>query len=257
MNAFRIWWRAAALGGLLAAGCAGEAEAPAETAHTAARVEAAAPARTAPAAQRIDPASLPPAFQPQNDRRDAPARLRDASTAARIQLALADEKALAGAALEPRVVGGAALLVGEAPSQAAAAAALAAASGVEGVRQVLNGMSIAAAPPAAPEDAFGLIGYRAAPASAAAPREQTAPRQPAPATPDPVQSAPATAKAAPPKTPPKAAPKADKKPATHTVRKGDTLWGIAQRYGVTAAQLKKLNGKKANTLRPGQTLRLR
>lgn len=41
---------------------------------------------------------------------------------------------------------------------------------------------------------------------------------------------------------------------THRVRKGDTLGGIAKRYGVTVAQLKRLNGLKSNNLSVGKRL---
>ena len=46
-------------------------------------------------------------------------------------------------------------------------------------------------------------------------------------------------------------------PRTVKVSKGDTLEGIAQRYGVSAAELKRINGlKDADLLQIGQTLRL-
>ncbi len=42
---------------------------------------------------------------------------------------------------------------------------------------------------------------------------------------------------------------------TYTVRAGDSLWLIAQRYGVTVAQLQKWNGlSHGSSLQPGQTL---
>jgi len=42
----------------------------------------------------------------------------------------------------------------------------------------------------------------------------------------------------------------------YTVRKGDTLSGIAQRYGTTASSLKRINGLSSDRLRIGQKLRL-
>jgi hypothetical protein len=45
------------------------------------------------------------------------------------------------------------------------------------------------------------------------------------------------------------------KSTTYTVRKGDNLWNIARRFGLTVSRLKKLNGLKSSTLQPGQKLR--
>lgn len=43
---------------------------------------------------------------------------------------------------------------------------------------------------------------------------------------------------------------------THKVRRGETLGKVAQRYGVTSAQVKKWNGLRKNTLKSGQRLRI-
>ena len=45
--------------------------------------------------------------------------------------------------------------------------------------------------------------------------------------------------------------------SNYTVVKGDTLYAIATRFGLTVADLKALNGLKDNNLRIGQVLRVR
>jgi membrane-bound lytic murein transglycosylase D len=44
---------------------------------------------------------------------------------------------------------------------------------------------------------------------------------------------------------------------THQVKRGETLSGIAQRYGVTTAQIKKWNGLRSNALKVGQRLTIK
>lgn len=49
-----------------------------------------------------------------------------------------------------------------------------------------------------------------------------------------------------------------KEPAFHTVRRGDTLWNISQRYeGVTVSDIKKWNNLKGNNVVVGQKIRIR
>jgi N-acetylmuramoyl-L-alanine amidase len=43
---------------------------------------------------------------------------------------------------------------------------------------------------------------------------------------------------------------------THTVVKGDTLWGLSRKYGVSVADLKKWNGLKSDVLSIGDVLKL-
>ena len=43
----------------------------------------------------------------------------------------------------------------------------------------------------------------------------------------------------------------------HTVRQGDTLWGIARQYGASIQRIKSLNDLRSNNLRPGQRIRVR
>ena len=44
--------------------------------------------------------------------------------------------------------------------------------------------------------------------------------------------------------------------ARHSVKKGDTLSGIAQRYGVSVAALQQANGLHGSTVQMGQSLRI-
>ncbi len=59
-----------------------------------------------------------------------------------------------------------------------------------------------------------------------------------------------------------AAPRSSRRPGrggrVHVVRRGDTLWGIARRYGVTLADLRAANGfrRRNPLLRPGQRIRI-
>ena len=43
----------------------------------------------------------------------------------------------------------------------------------------------------------------------------------------------------------------------YTVRKGDTLYRIASKHGLTVQKLKKLNGMKSDNIRVGQKLKVR
>lgn len=46
-------------------------------------------------------------------------------------------------------------------------------------------------------------------------------------------------------------------PAYHTVRSGESLWTVATAYGLTVEQLKRLNKKGTNIVKPGERLRVR
>lgn len=43
---------------------------------------------------------------------------------------------------------------------------------------------------------------------------------------------------------------------THTVRRGDTLWGISRKYGKSVSSIKRANNLKSDTIRSGQRLKI-
>ena len=45
--------------------------------------------------------------------------------------------------------------------------------------------------------------------------------------------------------------------AGNKIKQGDTLGGIAARYGVSVRQIRNLNGIKGNNIRAGKTIRVR
>jgi LysM repeat protein len=45
------------------------------------------------------------------------------------------------------------------------------------------------------------------------------------------------------------------KASTYVVKRGDNLWVIAKRFGLTVNRLKSLNGLKTSNLKPGQKLK--
>lgn len=46
-------------------------------------------------------------------------------------------------------------------------------------------------------------------------------------------------------------------PRSYKVKSGDSLWKIANTYGITIAQIRKLNPGKTEDLQPGTTLKLK
>lgn len=61
-----------------------------------------------------------------------------------------------------------------------------------------------------------------------------------------------------PKPKPVAKPKPKPKPSSvyHTVRKGDTLYGLAKRYGTSVSVIQRANGISGSTIRIGQKIKI-
>ena len=59
-----------------------------------------------------------------------------------------------------------------------------------------------------------------------------------------------------PKPKPKPSPKPKPKFVYHTVRKGDTLYGLAKRYGTTVGKIQQTNGIKGSVIRLNQKLKI-
>lgn len=62
----------------------------------------------------------------------------------------------------------------------------------------------------------------------------------------------------PPQPQPKPEPKPDPKPEPryHTVRKGDTLYGLSKRYGTTVGKIQNANNLRGTVIRIGERLRI-
>jgi hypothetical protein len=109
-------------------------------------------------------------------------------------------------------------------------------------------------------------GYAAAPTYDSPPVDEyafTAPSKPAASTTTSRPSSSSTASKPAPKPTPKPAPKPVAKPKpkvtpskTHTVAKGETLYGLARKYNSTVAKIKAANGLSGDLIRIGQKLKI-
>ena len=126
-------------------------------------------------------------------------------------------------------------LIGALPSQALRQEALALPGAARGVREVVDSLAVPD-PPATDTTATGTPSIDT---TSVVPRDTLVLPKPEPemSTPDPLPEAPAA--------------------AYHTVRRGDTLFRVAQRYGTTVAEIRRLNNLRSTTIAIGQRLRVR
>lgn len=193
---------------------------------------------TAAEAQAVEvpPDDAPAPIDTLNDGRTLAARLADATIAARVRKALVEEAGLRVYDFDPVVERGRVLLRGTVRTDEQRERAAAIARRVEGVRDVVNAVAVGDAP--------GLASAPSGPGSVS-----TLPPRP----PQTVPAQPETKPTSPPESATQAAPAT----VSHTVRNGESLWAISQRYGVTVDQIKRLNNLRSNDVRPGQQLRVK
>lgn len=166
-------------------------------------------------------------------------RLRDASLAAEVQLALMDSRELRAFRLDPVAVDGRVVLQGDVETLAQRERAAAIAAGVDGVEEVINEIASAEQPDLAAsgdETSGNSLGDEDSPLSGASSDEQA--------------EADATDEDA-------ASSEQEAQGTYHTVRSGENLWVIARSYGVSIAQIRRLNDLSSDALQPGQRLRVR
>jgi LysM repeat protein len=84
----------------------------------------------------------------------------------------------------------------------------------------------------------------------------TAPSKPAPSTPTPKPKTSSSSSSTVKKKPTTTAAKKSSSSKTHTVSKGDTLYGLARKYGTTVAKIKSANGMSSDLIRLGQKVKI-
>lgn len=179
-----------------------------------------------------------------NDDRSVEQRLRDASLAAHVRIALVEERRLRAYEIETEAENGVVRLRGHLPSTEAAELAEQIAGVVRGVREVENLTEVPAS-----EVVDARADRRAedlAQSDLPAQDESTEPVRSEPA-------APAQAEATAPVRAEPSAPAQEQ----YTVRSGDSLWEIARRHDTTVEAIKRLNNLSGDRVKPGQQLRVR
>ncbi|MEX1054774.1 MAG: LysM peptidoglycan-binding domain-containing protein [Rhodothermales bacterium] len=203
-----------------------------------------------------------------NDDRSVARRLEDAALATRVRLALLESRTLRPYEFEPVATNGRIQLRGTVQTQNQSQEAQSIAEAVAGVSAVVNEISTSAesAPVAVareeadtpPEKKEPVVETRAETMSEESEKD---------AAPQPVyregELRPGIrglflSEVKPPA--PSETPETDEaaeQGQVHTVRSGDSLWEIARRYNVTVEEIRRLNGMRSNSIRPGQRLKIK
>ena len=158
-------------------------------------------------------------------------KIRDASLAARVRLALAGTRGLRAHAFDPEAADGHVILRGHVETWAQRERAAAVAAGVSGVTSVANELTSTEQRPAALAEAAGGSGNVSN------------------AAPDGAEDGPPEREALP--------GGGAESPAYHTVARGESLWTISRRYDVRVDRIKALNGLTSDAISAGQQLRIR
>lgn len=167
-------------------------------------------------------------------------QISDASVATAVQLALVDHRDLRTFPLEPVAVNGHVVLQGEVETLAQRERAESVASGVAGVRGVINRI-ISTETPAIAEARED----RAPDDQVEHESDDAADRQ----ADDPLVAA---------EAPSSSEPAASESEATyHTVEYGDNLWDIARAHNVSVEQITRLNDLGSSSIKPGQRLQVK
>ena len=161
-----------------------------------------------------------------DENRSVSGKVSDASLAAKVQLALVDTRDLRAHRFSPEAVAGHVILRGHVDTWAQRERAAAVAARVPGVVSVSNELTSTEEKPAGLAEASGLSGDVRGGGNGSF-GEGASPGGGA------------------------------EGPVYHTVMRGESLWTISRRHGVSIDRIRSLNGLTSDTVDPGQRLRVR
>lgn len=172
-------------------------------------------------------AGVPSADRYADDSRSVSGKISDASLAAKVQLALVDTRDLRAHRFSSEAVAGHVILRGHVDTWAQRERAAAVAARVPGVVSVSNELTSTEEKPTGLAEASGLSGDARGGGGNGSFGEAASPGGGA------------------------------EGPVYHTVMRGESLWTISRRYGVSIDRIRSLNGLTSDTVDPGQRLRVR